>query len=88
MKNKLPDLNNHLFAQLERLSEEDLDAEKIEAEVKRSEAIVNIAEQVISGMRMQLDAVKVVASHGDRMGKMMPLLVSPTEYADGSGSGK
>ena len=29
MKNKLSDLNNHLFAQLERLSEEDLTAEQI-----------------------------------------------------------
>ncbi len=32
MKNKLADLNNHLFAQLERLSDEDLAPEQIEQE--------------------------------------------------------
>lgn len=85
MKNKLPDLNDHLFAQLERLSDEDLTPEQIEAEVKRSEAIVDVAEQVIDGMKLQLDAVKIVATHGDRMAKMMPqLTVQAAPYADGS----
>lgn len=48
MKNKLSDLNDHLFAQLERVSEEGLTAEQIEAEVKRSDAIVDLADQVIA----------------------------------------
>lgn len=39
MKNKLSDLNNHLFAQLERLSDENLTAEQIEQEAKRGEAL-------------------------------------------------
>ena len=36
MKNTLSDLNNHLFAQLERLGEEDLDEEEIKKEVQRA----------------------------------------------------
>ena len=32
MKNTLVDLNNHLFAELERLSDEDLTSEELEAE--------------------------------------------------------
>ena len=38
MKNTLSDLNNHLFAQLERLGEEDLDEEEIKKEVQRSKS--------------------------------------------------
>jgi len=43
VKNKLSDLNNHLFAQLERLSDEDLPPEKVEQEVARSDALVAVA---------------------------------------------
>ena len=35
MKNKLSDLNDHLFSQLERLSDEALTPEEIEREAKR-----------------------------------------------------
>ena len=35
MKNKLTDLNNHLFAELERLSDEDLQGEELTAEINR-----------------------------------------------------
>lgn len=66
VKNKLIDLNNHLFAQLDRLSEEDLTPEQIETEVKRSEAIVAISDQIIGGANLQLKAVKLIADHGDR----------------------
>lgn len=47
MKNKLTDLNNHLFAQLERLSDENLTPEQIEQEVKRTDAIVDVSEQIV-----------------------------------------
>ena len=74
MKNRLSDLNNHLFAQLERLSDEDLDAEKIEQEVKRADAIVDVSEQIIKNADLQLKAVKVLAEHGDRFKPMLPML--------------
>jgi hypothetical protein len=38
MKNKLSDLNDHLFAQIERLANEEFTPEKIEIEVKRGNA--------------------------------------------------
>lgn len=47
MKNTLSDLNNHLFEQLERLNNEDLDEEQLEKEIKRSEGMTQIAEQII-----------------------------------------
>ena len=40
MKNKLADLNNHLFSQLERLSDENLTAEQIEQEADRGVAMI------------------------------------------------
>jgi len=45
-KNKMSDLNNHLFAQLERLAVENMTLEQIESEVKRTDAIVSLADQV------------------------------------------
>lgn len=66
MKNKLSDLNDHLFAQLERLSEEGLSAEQIEQETKRSEAMVSVSEQIIRNADLTFKAATFVAQHGDR----------------------
>jgi len=74
MKNKLADLNNHLFAQLERLSEEDMSAEKIEQEGKRTDSIVAVAEQIVRNADLQLKAALVIANHGDRFIPMLPAL--------------
>ena len=63
MKNKLQDLNNHLFAQLERLSDEDLTAEQIEQEVKRADAIVGVSDQIVRNADLQLKAVAILAQH-------------------------
>ncbi|BAK66840.1 conserved hypothetical protein [Sphingobium sp. SYK-6] len=74
MKNKLTDLNDHLFAQLERLSEEGLSSEQIEAEVTRADAIVSIADQIVRTADLQLKAVTVLANHGDRFKPMLPMI--------------
>lgn len=58
MKNKLSDLNNHLFAQLERLGNEALAGEQLAAEIERSNAITSVAKEVISNARLVLDAQK------------------------------
>ncbi|MDR7232779.1 hypothetical protein J2X45_003889 [Caulobacter sp. BE264] len=63
MKNKLTDLNNHLFAQLERLSDEDLKPEEIAQEVSRTEAIVSVSEQIVRNADLQLKAVAILAQH-------------------------
>jgi hypothetical protein len=66
MKNKLSDLNDHLFAQLERLSEENLTPEQVEQETKRSEAMVSVADQIIRNADLTFKAATFVAQHGDR----------------------
>lgn len=76
MKNKLTDLNDHLFAQLERLGEENLSAEQIATEVQRSGAIVSVAEQIVKNADIQLKAVHVIATHGERFRPQLPMIAS------------
>jgi hypothetical protein len=79
MKNKLSDLNNHLFAQLERLGDETLSAEQIAQEVERAGAIVGVAEQIAKAADLQLKAAALVAAHGDRFRAPLAMLAGPTE---------
>ncbi len=77
MKNKLSDLNNHLFAQLERLGEEDLTAEQIEAEAKRADAIVDISDQILRNADLHLKAATLIANHGERFHDKLPMIEAP-----------
>lgn len=72
MKNRLINLNDHLFAQLERLNDENLSAEQIETEVKRAGAMVAVGDQIIRAADTTLKAATLVANHGDRMKDMLP----------------
>lgn len=74
MKNKLSDLNDHLFAQLERLGDEDLDAEKIELEANRAKAIIGLSDKIIANANIQLKAVDIIAKHGDRFKNQLPMI--------------
>lgn len=67
MKNKLTDLNNYLFMQLERLSDESLSADQLESEVKRAKAIQSTAACIIDNARVALDAEQLKAEYGGRV---------------------
>jgi len=60
MKNKLIDLNNHLFAEVERLSDEDLKGEDLKEELHRAKSISSVATQIIMNARLALDAQKAI----------------------------
>lgn len=60
MKNKLLDLNNHLFAQLERLSDEDIKGDQLTEEINRAKAVSGIAAQIITNAKVSLDAMIAV----------------------------
>lgn len=55
MKNTLTDLNNHLFAQLERLGNESLNSDELKTEIERTKAISAISQNVIANARLVLD---------------------------------
>lgn len=75
MKNSLGDLNNHLFAQLERLGEEELKGEKLVEEIDRAKAINQVAAQIISNGKLVLDAVKVRDEYLGSDNKRMPAML-------------
>lgn len=64
MKNRLSDLNDHLFAQLERLSDEGMSTEKMENEIARSDAVVAVADQILRHATLQVQAAKILSDHG------------------------
>jgi len=62
--NKLSDLNNHLFAQLERLGDEGLTGDGLTQEIERARAVSSVATQVIANGTLVL---KAAAFQDERM---------------------
>lgn len=62
-KNKIQDLNDHLFAQLERLNDETItDPIILEAEFKKAKAISQISGQILKTAALTLQAAKIAYS--------------------------
>jgi len=55
-KNKLTDLNDHLFMAMERLNDESLNGEALVEEIERSKAIARISQEIISTGNLVLKA--------------------------------
>lgn len=59
MKNSLSDLSDHLFAQMERLSDESLTDEQLTTEIRRAGAIDRIAAQLLGVGDLAIKAAKL-----------------------------
>lgn len=57
-RNTLMDLNNHLFAELERLGDEDLTQEELEKEIERANAIAKVGSVLVNNAKTALEATK------------------------------
>lgn len=79
-RNKIADLNDHLFAQLERLNDETIKPEKMELEVKKAMAISKVASQIISSNKLVLDAAKLM---GDDRVRSLPEQFGVKALGDG-----
>lgn len=86
MKNKLNDLNDHLFAQLERLSDEELSEEDLAKEVSRTDALVKVSEQIIGNATLALRGAELLAEHGGKgsFEHLMPMLGSSAKLIEGA----
>lgn len=59
MKNTLGDLNMHLFAELERLGDEDIKGDELNEEIDRAKAITSVASQIISNGNLVLKSMEL-----------------------------
>jgi len=65
VRNKIGDLRNLLFAQLERLSDEDCDIEK---ETERAKAMADVAAVIVNSAKVEIDFLKMNGNEGTGTG--------------------
>lgn len=73
MKNKAVDLNNHLFSQLERLSDETIQGDDLKMEMDRTRTVAVISKQIIDNHR---NIIEVEKMRLDFPGKRLPELLT------------
>lgn len=64
MKHALNDLNDYLFGELDKLTNDDLVGEDLTSEVNRAKAVVSIADTLIASYNTELSAARLVAEYG------------------------
>ena len=83
MKNKLIDLNNHLFAQMERLCDESVPAKKMAEEIERSRAVTDVAKRIIENGRLALDSIKERAKYTGDVETLPEMLEAGSKNGNG-----
>jgi hypothetical protein len=71
-KNKLGDLNDHLFAQMERLLDNNLKGDELKAEIERTKSTTGLAKEMISVAALALEGEKYMHSEGLSSNKRLP----------------
>lgn len=78
MSNNLGDLHNCLFAQLQRLSNDDLKGEQLAEEINRSKAVTDIASTIIDNASLVLKA-KIAQGESIAANKSLPRMLEGGE---------
>lgn len=60
MKNKVEDLRNHLFAQLERLGDETVKGDQLKEEIQRAKAVSEVSSQIVDTARAENERLKII----------------------------
>lgn len=64
-RNKLIDLNNHLFEQIERLNDEELSGDELQKEIERSNSMASVAKVIVDNAALIFE----VQNYRDALGK-------------------
>lgn len=59
-KNQLIDLNEALFKQMNRLTDESLSEEALQKEIQRSKAVSNLASQIVQNAKLALEGARAI----------------------------
>lgn len=79
MKNKLVDLNNHLFAELERLGDEDLQGEDLDKELARAKGITSVSAQIVQNGNLLLKTAQFADQRFDIDTPLPKILIEDTK---------
>ena len=58
MKNKLSDLNNYLFEQIEKLNDDSIKGEDMQLQIEKSKTVCNIAKMILDTANTQLNGLQ------------------------------
>ena len=81
MKNKLPDVNNHIFALLERLGDEEMSKEDLANVLKVAPHILKAGEVLVKSGHLALNLIKHNNDLGKR-GREIPDILSIDEESE------
>lgn len=79
MKNTLADLNNYLFEQIERLNDDELNGDELEAELRKADAITKVSEKIIANGELAFKTMKHMDDYGYGNVRRVPAMLSSGE---------
>lgn len=86
MNNTLGDLNNHLFAQLEKLGDDDLRDEKLDEEIRRADAMMKIGKQIVEVGELQFKVMQHMDEYRYDQNREMPDMLEVHSHNKGGDS--
>lgn len=70
-KNKITDLRDHMFAQLERLGQENISPEELEKEIERAKAISEVGKVIVESAKTEVLHLKLTGRLNDAKPKFL-----------------
>lgn len=84
MKNKISDLRLHIFAAMERLSDESLNKEDLKKEIERSTALATLGNVLIESVKAETGYAKITGRRLPDASKFLEL--DPSNILEGNPS--